>query len=123
MFENSARRRISQGAFLSVAALLLGSSLLAAAPAHADSGQLRDPTRCGQGGANCRNLPPSGPDRLKGQQQPRRDLTPSKLPSRSTTSPLPSEGLRRNPLAPSSTGLDKGSTGLTPPPIRKHIGH
>jgi hypothetical protein len=108
-----------------VLSLGLGLALAAGGPAWADSGQLRDPTRCGQGNANCRNLPPSASDRLRD-----RELKPARekrqkvgdKPGIMRTSPLPSEGLQRNRDAPSSTGLDKGSTGISPPP-RRRVSH
>jgi hypothetical protein len=102
---------------MTIAAILavLGAS---APPALADSGQLRDPTRCGSGPANCRKLPPTARDtqrnepRLPSSNSLRKSVD---RPSRMQTSPLPSEGLQRNLDAPGSTGLDKGSTGITPP--------
>ena len=118
-----ARFLFSRRTLVRTLALSLGFGLaLAAGPARADSGQLRDPTRCGQGNANCRNLPPSASDRLRD-----RELKPARekrqkvgdKPGIMRTSPLPSEGLQRNRDAPSSTGLDKGSTGISPPPRRR----
>ncbi|WP_374653992.1 hypothetical protein [Dongia sp.] len=96
-----------------------------AIPVAADSGQLRDPTRCGQGNANCRNLPPSANDRPSNEQRPpSRDQKRNvgEKPGLMRTSPLPSEGLQRNTESPGSTGLDKGSTGISQPP-RKRISH
>ncbi|MBK8160405.1 MAG: hypothetical protein IPK59_17075 [Rhodospirillaceae bacterium] len=107
-------------------AALASSLLLAAQPALADSGQLRDPTRCGQAGANCRKLPPSNSDRIKDTPRGESDQRPKtdRNPARMKTSPLPSEWLQRPPSEPSSTGLDKGSTGLATHPRRKSsIGH
>ena len=95
-------------------------------PAFADSGQLRDPTRCGSGPANCRKLPPTSRDSLR--NQPRLPSSESRRksqnrPSMMHTSPLPSEGLQRNLDSPGSTGLDKGSTGITLYPPKKPPGH
>ena len=111
-------------------ATILGAAfvfgLLSTEPVAADSGQLLDPTRCGTRPANCTNLPPSGTDRLRDKPLPDRDLPSRRLGGshgRSEDAPLPSEGLRRNRDAPSSTGLDKGSTGISLPPLRKHINH
>lgn len=81
-------------------------------PVIADNGQLRDPTRCGTGPANCQRLPPAASDSLR--NQPRKSDDSRHKPSRKMqTSPLPSKYIQRNLNAPSSTGLDKGSTGLT----------
>jgi hypothetical protein len=106
-------------------ALALGIALMPINLASADSGQLRDPTRCGQGNANCRNLPPSASDRIRDKHRaPSRqnERKSGNKPGLMQTSPLPSERLR-SPNAPSSTGLDKGSTGITPAPKIRHIGH
>lgn len=94
-------------------------------PAAADSGQLRDPTRCGSGPANCRKLPPTASDQRRNEPRLPSD-TRRKVgdkPSLMRTSPLPSEGLRRNLDSPASTGLDKGSTGITQYPKKKSVGH
>jgi hypothetical protein len=107
-----------------ITAVLLGVFGLSA-PASADSGQLRDPTRCGTGPANCRKLPPTASDTRRNEPRLPSD-TRRKVgdkPSLMRTSPLPSEGLRHNPDAPGSTGLDKGSTGITEYPKRKSPGH
>ena len=113
-------------ALTGLAAGLAGGLAFAAQPALADSGQLRDPTRCGQGNANCRKLPPSNCDRIKDTprgESDQRNKT-DRNPTRMKTSPLPSEWLQRPPSEPSSTGLDKGSTGLSTHPRRKSsIGH
>lgn len=108
----------------------LGSAFIAsltfAIPAVADSGQLLNPTRCGTRLANCTNLPPSGTERLRDKPLPSHELPNRRLggaPGTSQDSPLPSEQLRRSRDAPSSTGLDKGSTGISLPPLRKHINH
>ena len=104
-------------------ATLLAVGILSA-PALGDSGQLRDPTRCGSGPANCRKLPPTASDtrrnepRLPSGESRRK---PGDRPSLTRTSPLPSEGLRRNLDSPSSTGLDKGSTGVTQYPRRRSL--
>ena len=111
---------------IALAGLVAGLALASSA-ALADSGQLRDPTRCGQAGANCRNLPPSASDRIKeqprGLERNQRSGT-DRNPPGMRTSPLPSEWLQRAPSEPSSTGLDKGSTGLSTHPRQKSsIGH
>jgi hypothetical protein len=95
------------------------------APAFADSGQLRDPTRCGSGPANCRNLPPTANDKRRNEPRLPSDTRRNvgDKPSLMRTSPLPSEGLQRNLDAPGSTGLDKGSTGITEYPKKKSPGH
>ncbi len=106
-------------------ALALGIAATPITFAYGDSGQLRDPTRCGQGNANCRNLPPSASDRIRDKhREPSRqnERKSGNKPRLMQTSPLPSEMLR-SPNAPSSTGLDKGSTGITPAPKIRHIGH
>nr|WP_298682227.1 hypothetical protein [uncultured Dongia sp.] len=90
--------------------LLLGAGVALAPIALADSGQLRDPTRCGSGPANCRNLPPSASDRIKSAPRGIEREERGTRPSLRKTSPLPSEFLK--PVKPGSTGLDKGSTGL-----------
>jgi hypothetical protein len=106
-----------------ILATLLAVGIMSA-PALGDSGQLRDPTRCGSGPANCRKLPPTASDtrrnepRLPSSESRRK---PSERPSLMRTSPLPSEALRRNPNSPGSTGLDKGSTGITPYPRRRSL--
>jgi len=97
---------------------LLGSAPLGSA--RADSGPLRDPTGCATGSAvaNCRSLPPmrgdsSSGSSLRGSGQ--RDSDQKKGSSshqRMKTSPLPSEF-----LPPGSTGLDKGSTGISKQPL------
>lgn len=113
--------------FKHVPVLLLSMCLLAlSAPASSDSGQLRDPTRCGQGNANCRNLPPSANDRIRNERQEparQKERKVGDKPPLMRTSPLPSEQLLRPPSVPSSTGLDKGSTGLSPNPKKKRVGH
>lgn len=110
-------------AYALTAALL--AMLMVPVPALADSGQLRDPTRCGTGPANCRKLPPTGSDQRRNEPRLPSDTRRNvgDKPSLMHTSPLPSEGLRHNPDAPSSTGLDKGSTGITPYPKKKSVGH
>ncbi|MBI2255244.1 MAG: hypothetical protein HYU58_11540 [Proteobacteria bacterium] len=110
--------------YIVLAALL--AALGALGPAFADSGQLRDPTRCGTGPANCTKLPPMGNDTRRNEprgpsSEPRHRL--KDRPSLMHTSPLPSEGLQRNLDSPGSTGLDKGSTGITQYPRRKSVGH
>lgn len=99
----------------------LGSSGLA----WADSGPLRDPTGCASGSAvaNCRSLPPQW--RPKSDSDLRNKSNRRNAPLMPRTSPLPSEKIQRMPPPPSSTGLDKGSTGLkggsgSP---QKRIGH
>jgi hypothetical protein len=94
--------------------LLLGISVTAAPIALADSGQLRDPTRCGSGPANCRNLQPSGSDRIKNAPRGLDREERGTRPSLRRTSPLPSEFL--TPVKPGSTGLDTGSTGISKDP-------
>ena len=99
--------------------LLLGTSvalapLLVADGALADSGQLRDPTRCGSGPANCRNLQPSASDRIKNAPRGLEREERGARPPLRKTSPLPSEFL--TPVKPGSTGLDKGSTGISKDP-------
>ncbi len=106
-----------------VIAALLGV-LSVPVSAQADSGQLRDPTRCGTGPANCRKLPP-----MAGSTERNEPRLPSSETHRKPgqrlmqTSPLPSESLRRSPETPGSTGLDKGSTGITPYPRKKVPSH
>jgi len=107
---------------LAVALAVFGTS----APAVADSGQLRDPTRCGTGPANCRKLPPSASDTRRNEPRTPSSESRRKLgdrPSLMRTSPLPSESLRRAPEKPGSTGLDKGSTGITQYPRKKSPSH
>lgn len=109
------------GSYIILAAAL---AVLSMPVAMADSGQLRDPTRCGTGPANCRKLPPMASDTRR---------TEPSLPSTESrrkpgerlmrTSPLPSEALRRDSEAPGSTGLDKGSTGLSQYPRKKSPSH
>jgi hypothetical protein len=110
--------------YVTLAALLAVGFLPASA--LGDSGQLRDPTRCGTGAANCRKLPPLASD--KRRNEPRLPSSesrrkPGERPSLMRTSPLPSEGLQRNLESPSSTGLDKGSTGITQYPRKKAPSH
>jgi hypothetical protein len=94
--------------------LLLGASVAMAPMVSADSGQLRDPTRCGTGPANCRKLPPSATDRIKTAPRGIEREERGTRPSLRKTSPLPSEFLK--PVKPGSTGLDKGSTGISKDP-------
>ena len=110
--------------YVILAALL--ATLGTATPVAADSGQLRDPTRCGTGPANCRKLPPTASDTRRNEHLPSSSESrrkPGERPSLMRTSPLPSESLRRDPDAPGSTGLDKGSTGITQYPKKRPIGH
>lgn len=104
------------------ATILAAALLLAAAwPAAADSGPLRDPTGCATGSAvaNCRSLPPLGREpsgsSLRGSDHNKKRNTPHMK-----TSPLPSEF-----LPPRSTGLDKGSTGISNQPLlpKSRINH
>jgi hypothetical protein len=104
--------------------LAISGLLLLGSAAMADSGPLRDPTGCATGSAvaNCRSLPPmsrgsSGSDLRDHNRE--RDRSGSK--TRFKTSPLPSEQL----LPPSSTGLDKGSTGINKHPLggKSRMGH
>ncbi len=103
-----------------ILAFLLGMSL----PSHAtaENGQLLDPTRCGTRPANCTNLPPAASDSLRNRSRERDKDSIKRVgdqTSRMYTSPLPSRLLQRNLDAPGSTGLDKGSTGITQYPRKK----
>ncbi|MDY0871516.1 hypothetical protein [Dongia rigui] len=115
---------MKRAAIYAVTAALL-VPLLAPGTVLADSGQLRDPTRCGTGPANCRKLPPTASDTRRNEPRLPSDTrrNDGDKPGLMHTSPLPSEGLQRNPDAPGSTGLDKGSTGITPYPKKKSVGH
>jgi hypothetical protein len=72
-------------------------------------------------------LPPSSSDRFRDQRQtpsrPQKERKVGDKPGLMRTSPLPSEQLLRPPSVPGSTGLDKGSTGISPNSKGKRIGH
>lgn len=109
------KKTISATMLLLAGSLLAGTLPVPLSPAWADSGPLRDPTGCATGSAvaNCRSLPPmrgsssSGSD-LRGSDQKKGSSSHQRM----KTSPLPSEF-----LPPSSTGLDKGSTGISKQPL------